>query len=171
MNLSIQKRDDPYFSIETAKHVFPLLFFVSRIKLCFCSSVTLILLTERCFCLLYTSSMEQVLSEVLDHKYKYLNFFEQVNELLTKPVPDFIERIQYKSSFDFISSLDRFILHIENHYFRAEDVKLTQYITVPAEFIEEQFHRFNRYPMRQRFEAMTEYMPVSYTHLHAKKAI
>ena len=104
------------------------------------------------------SSMEQILSEVLNHKYKYLSFFEQVNELLTKPTPDFIERIEYKSSFDFIASLDRFILYIENHYFRAEDVKLTKHITVPSEFIEEQFHRFNRYPMRQRFEAMTDYI-------------
>ena len=104
------------------------------------------------------TSMEQILSEVLNHKYKYLSFFEQVNELLTKPTPDFIERIKYKSSFDFIASLDRFILHIENHYFKAEDVKLTKHITVPAEVIEEQFHRFNRYPMRQRFEAMTDYI-------------
>ena len=104
------------------------------------------------------TSMEQILSEVLNHKCKYQSFFEQVNELLTKPTPDFIERIEYKSSFDFIASLDCFILHIENHYFRAEDVKLTKHITVPAEFIEEQFHRFNRYPMRQRFEAMTDYI-------------
>ncbi|MFK1812334.1 HelD family protein [Bacteroides fragilis] len=104
------------------------------------------------------TSMEQILSEVLDHKYKYQSFFEQVNELLTKPSPDFIDRIEYKATFDFIASLDRFILHIENHYFRAEDVKLTKHITVPAEFIEEQFHRFNRYPMRQRFEAMTDYI-------------
>ena len=104
------------------------------------------------------TSMEQILSKVLDHKYKCQSFFQQVNELLTKPTPDFIERIEYKSSFDFIASLDRFILHIENHYFRAEDVKLTKHITVPAEFIEEQFHRFNRYPMRQRFETMTDYI-------------
>ena len=36
------------------------------------------------------TSMEQILSEVLNHKYKYLSFFKQVNELLTKPIPDFI---------------------------------------------------------------------------------
>ena len=54
------------------------------------------------------TSMEQVLSEVLNHKYKYLSFFKQVNELLTKPISDFIKRIEYKSSFDFIASLDRF---------------------------------------------------------------
>ena len=104
------------------------------------------------------TNMEQILAKVLDHKYKYQSFFEQVNELLTKPAPGFIDRIEYKATFDFIASLDRFILHIENHYFRAEDVKLTKNITVPARFIEEQFHRFNRYPMRQRFEAMTDYI-------------
>ena len=37
-------------------------------------------------------------------------------------------------------------------------MKLTKHIIVPAEFIEEQFHRFNRCPMRQRFEAMTDYI-------------
>lgn len=104
------------------------------------------------------TSMEQILSRVLANKYKYQNFFEQVTELLDKPASGFIERIQYKATFDFISGLDRFILHIENTYFKAVDVKLTKYITIPAEFIEEQFKRFNRYPMRQRFETMTDYI-------------
>lgn len=104
------------------------------------------------------NSMEQILSTVLDNKYKYQNFFEQVTELLEKPTPDFIERIQYKASFEFISRLDKFVLHIENNYFKAADVKLTKHITIPAGFISEQFKRFHRYPVRQRFEAMTDYI-------------
>lgn len=103
-------------------------------------------------------SIEQILSDILNNKYKYQNFFEQVTELLGKPALDFIERIQYKASFDFISQFDRYILHIENTYFKAKDVKLTNYITIPAVFIEEQFRRFNRYPMRRRFEPMTDYI-------------
>jgi DNA helicase-2/ATP-dependent DNA helicase PcrA len=104
------------------------------------------------------TSMEQILSNVLHHKYKYQNFFEQVTELLGKPAPGFIDRIRYKATFDFISQLDSFILHIENHYFKAKDVKLTNYVTIPAEFIEEQFRRFNRLPMRQRFDVMADYI-------------
>lgn len=104
------------------------------------------------------TSMEQILSEVLSHKYKFQNFFEQVNELLTKPSDGFVDRIQYKATFDFILNFDRFILHVENHYFKAVDVQLTKYITVPAEFIAEQFRRFGRYPMRGRFEPMTDYI-------------
>lgn len=104
------------------------------------------------------TGMERILSEVLAHKYNYQSFFGQVDELLAKHNQDFIDRIRYKASFGFISSLDKFILYLENHYFRAEDVKLNKYITVPAGFIEEQFHRFDRYPMRRRFEAMTDYI-------------
>lgn len=104
------------------------------------------------------TSLEQILSDILDNKFKYQNFFEQVTELLGRPQPGFIERIQYKASFDFISQLVAFILHIENNYFMAVDVKLTMHYTIPAEFIEEQFRRFDRYPIRQRFEVMTDYI-------------
>ena len=104
------------------------------------------------------TSMEQILSGVLENKYKYQSFFEQVTELLGKTTQSFIERIKYKSSFEFISQLDKFILYMENNCFKATDVKLTKHITIPAEYIEEQFRRFNRYPMRQRFEAMTDYI-------------
>lgn len=103
-------------------------------------------------------SMEQILSGILDHKFKYQNFFEQVSELLEKPAQGFVERIRYKSSFDFISQLDRFILYVENNYFKATDIQLTRHITIPAECIEEQFKRFNRYPMRRRFEPMADYI-------------
>lgn len=102
--------------------------------------------------------MEQILSEISDNRYKCQNFFEQVTELLGKPAPDFIERIRYKASFEFVSQLDKFILYMENSYFKATDVKLNKYVTIPAGFIEEQFRRFNRYPMRRRFETMTEYI-------------
>lgn len=80
--------------------------------------------------------MEQILSGVLENKYKYQNFFEQVTELLEKTSSDFIERIKYKSSFEFISQLDKFILYMENNYFKAAEIKLTRHITIPAEYIE-----------------------------------
>lgn len=104
------------------------------------------------------TSMEQILSGVLEHKYKYQTYFGLVNELLEKLSSSLIDRIAYKASFGFISELDKFILHIENTYFKAADVKLTKYITIPAPFIEEQYLRFNRYPIRRRFDAMADYM-------------
>lgn len=104
------------------------------------------------------TSMEQILADVLDNKFKFQNFFEQVTELLAKPSSDFIERVRYKASFGFLAQLDAFILHIENNNFRAVNVTLTKHLTIPAKFIEEQFRRFNRYPMRKRFEVMVDYI-------------
>ena len=104
------------------------------------------------------TSMEQILSGVLEQKYKHQTYFGLVNELLETPSSSLIDRIAYKASFGFISELDKFILHIENTYFKAADVKLTKYITIPAPFIEEQYLRFNRYPIRRRFDAMADYM-------------
>lgn len=102
--------------------------------------------------------MEQILSDVLENKYKYQTFFEQVDELLDKPAPGLTDRIQYKATFEFIAALDRFILHIENTYFKAVDVRLTRQVIIPSEFIGEQFRRFDRYPVCRRFEAMTDYI-------------
>jgi DNA helicase-2/ATP-dependent DNA helicase PcrA len=104
------------------------------------------------------TSMEEILSGVLDHKYKYQTIFQQVKELLGKPQPGFIDRIRYKASTDFITQLDAFIIHIENRWFTPADVRLTNGFIIPGEFIEEQFRRFDRYPMRQRFDVMADYI-------------
>lgn len=103
------------------------------------------------------TSMEQILSAALNQKYKFQTFFEQIYELLEKPNKGFADRIKYKSTFEFISKLDQFILHIENNYFKAYDVKI-RHITIPHEYFDEVFRRFHRYPIRQRFEVMAEYI-------------
>lgn len=103
------------------------------------------------------SSMEQILSAVTDNKYKFQTFFEQVADLLTKPSPSLEERIRYKSSFEFIALLDKFILHVENTFFRPVDVKI-KHITIPCEYLAEEFRRFHRYPVRRRFEVMTDHI-------------
>ena len=103
------------------------------------------------------TSMEMLLSGVLNNKYKFQTFFGQVSELLGKPAPEFIERIRYKATVEFVSLLDNFLLHVENTWFRATDYKV-KHITVPKEYFEEQFRRFHRHTLRQRFEVMTDYI-------------
>ncbi len=104
------------------------------------------------------TSMEKILSEVLNNRYRYQSFFEQVSELQGKTTPGLPERIQYKGSAGFASQLDRFLLHLENNCFHAADIRLNQHFSIPSEYIREQFGRFHRYPVRQRYEPMTEYI-------------
>ena len=99
------------------------------------------------------TGMAELLSDVLGSKYRYQTFFEQVAELLEKPAPGFAERIAYKSSLEFAASLDNFMLHVENTYFRPNDLKI-RHITIPHEYIGELFRRFHRLAVRERFEPM-----------------
>ena len=55
--------------------------------------------------------MEELATEVLEDKYKFQTFFQQVSALLEKPDPKYIERIQFKSTFEFLSKLNQYIVH------------------------------------------------------------
>ncbi len=101
------------------------------------------------------TGMAELLSEILGGKLKYQTFFEQVSELLEKPAPGAAERIAFKSTIEFADSLDRFVLHVENNYFRPADVKI-RHIAIPSEYIGKLFRRFHRLAPRERFEPMAE---------------
>ncbi len=101
------------------------------------------------------TGMAELLSGVLEGKYRYQTFFEQVAEVLEKPAPGLTERIACKSTLEFAASLDRFILHLENDCFRPVDLKV-RHITIPHEYIGELFRRFHRMAIRERFEPMAK---------------
>ncbi len=92
------------------------------------------------------TSMDQILSGILDKRYKYRDFFDQVAELIGKPPAGFEERVRFKSTFDFVNLLDQYILYLENQCFVPHDVPLNHLITLPAEYIAEQFRVFTGIP-------------------------
>lgn len=95
---------------------------------------------------------EELMDKKLNGKYKFQNFFEQVTELLEHPDDqDFIDRIRFKSSYEFLGLMDKFILYVENTLFEAEDVKVGR-IPIPKEFLAEKFKSYHRLPMRDRFD-------------------
>lgn len=103
------------------------------------------------------STMDEIFSGILEQKCKYLSFSEQSAELLEEPSLEYVSRIKCKSSLEFTVALDNFLIHVENTYFRATDIKV-RHLTIPHEYLSEQFRRFHRYPVRQRFDAMAEYI-------------
>ncbi len=103
------------------------------------------------------TGMAELMAGVLGGKVRYQTFFEQVAELLEGPAPGLTDRIAFKSTLEFAASLDRFVLHLENDCFRPADVKI-RHITIPHEFIGEQFRRFHRMAPRERFEPMAGFI-------------
>jgi DNA helicase-2/ATP-dependent DNA helicase PcrA len=95
------------------------------------------------------TGMEDLATELLENKFPFQTFFQQVSALLEKPHPAFIERIQFKSSFEFLSQLNKYFIHLENNAFTHTELRVAG-IVVPFPFIVEKFKAWHRMPMLKR---------------------
>lgn len=93
--------------------------------------------------------MDELAADLLEHKFRFQTFFEQVAKLLDEHDDQFIERIRFKSSFEFLSKLNQYLIHIENNYFNFEEIRVAGTV-VPFPFIEERFRAYHRIPLLKR---------------------
>ncbi|WP_460615461.1 HelD family protein [Hymenobacter seoulensis] len=99
--------------------------------------------------------MEELAADLLDNRYSFQTFFEQVSALLDQHEPAFIERIRFKSSFEFLSKLNQYLLHVENTYFTFTELRVGSAV-VPESFLREKFRTFHRVPLLKRFALVAE---------------
>jgi DNA helicase-2/ATP-dependent DNA helicase PcrA len=99
--------------------------------------------------------MEELAADLLDSRYPFQTFFEQVSALLDAPDPALIERIRFKSSFEFLSQLNQYLLHVENNYFTGSELRVGQTL-VPLSFILAKFKAYHRVPVLKRFPLVAQ---------------
>jgi DNA helicase-2/ATP-dependent DNA helicase PcrA len=98
--------------------------------------------------------MEELAHKVLDNKYKFQSFAEQVNRLLEKPDEAYINRIRFKAGFAFLGKLDEFVNHVNNNFFEPTDIWIKKNF-VPEWFIRERWEGYHRLPLLKRFNEIT----------------
>ncbi len=94
--------------------------------------------------------MEELATELLENKFRFQSFFEQVSSLLHEQDAAAVERIRFKSTFEFLSQLNKYLIHIENNYFTFDELKVAKTV-VPFPFIKERFRAYHRIPLLKRF--------------------
>ena len=99
--------------------------------------------------------MDELAADLLGSLFPFQTFFEQVSTLLERPDPAFIERIRFKSSFDFLGQLNRYLLHVENHYFIGTELRVGA-LRIPAEFLLSRFKAHHRVPLLHRLARVAE---------------
>ena len=99
--------------------------------------------------------MEELAADLLNHQYSFQTFFEQVSALLEQHDAAFIERIRFKSSFEFLSQLNQYLIYVENNYFTVKELRVGQ-TTVPLPFLLAKFRTFHRVPLLKRFALVAE---------------
>ncbi|UOQ74917.1 HelD family protein [Hymenobacter cellulosilyticus] len=99
--------------------------------------------------------MEELAADLLENRYPFQTFFEQVTALLEHHDAAFIERIRFKSSFEFLSKLNQYLLYIENNYFAVTELRVGRTL-VPGAFIQQKFKAYHRVPMLKRFALVAQ---------------
>jgi DNA helicase-2/ATP-dependent DNA helicase PcrA len=99
--------------------------------------------------------MEELAADLLSHQYPFQTFFEQVSALLENPDPAFVERIQFKSSGEFLRQLNQYLLYVENNYFACTELRVGKTI-VPLPFILAKFKTYHRVPILKRFALVAQ---------------
>lgn len=99
--------------------------------------------------------MEELAADLLDHQQPFQTFFEQVAALLENPNPAFVERIRFKSSFEFLGQLNQYLLHVENTHFTVRELRVGSTV-VPLPFLLAKFRTLHRVPLLKRFALVAE---------------
>lgn len=96
------------------------------------------------------TSLEEIADELLEYKFKFQSFLDQVAQLLDRPSQKMIERIEFKASEELVKKIDEYLVFLENTAFKPRDIFINKK-PVPAWFIEEKFKQYHRLPILKRF--------------------
>lgn len=100
------------------------------------------------------TGMDELAQDLLGPNFRFQTFFQQVYTLLDRNDEKFVERIRFKSSFEFLAKLNQYLIHVENNYFEPEEIRVAGMV-VPHPFIMERFKAYHRMPIMKRFSEMT----------------
>ncbi|MEX0773502.1 MAG: 3'-5' exonuclease [Balneolales bacterium] len=97
--------------------------------------------------------MESLASWVLNDKYKFQSFFDQVNHLLENHNPDHIKRIEFKATADFLNKFTSYTNWLKQEHFTEKDIPI-RFKVVPARFIRQRVSANAHLPVTRRQTAV-----------------
>lgn len=97
--------------------------------------------------------MEELANRVLGDKYRFEGFFDQVNRLLEDHDAEFIERIEFKATSEFLSKLNTYSSWLKRNRFKEGDIKI-RFKTVPASYLRQRYNANSHLPLMRRQTAI-----------------
>lgn len=115
--------------------------------------------------MIFETTMENLAHELLDERYKFQTFAEQVSVQLDNRQPQFGERVRFKASAVFLEQLDRYIHYVRSTNLQTVPIEIGS-ITLSAEWIAEQFRKRSQFSVSEQINGVTagivEYMRLQY---------
>ncbi|MEX0780824.1 MAG: UvrD-helicase domain-containing protein [Balneolales bacterium] len=98
--------------------------------------------------------IDSLAMQILEGKFKFQSFFEQVTLLLDKQDPAFIERMRFKASYEFMNKLKEYTNWLRTENFVEADIPIRRKV-VPARFVQQRFISYEWLPMFRRLNEIT----------------
>lgn len=95
------------------------------------------------------TGMDELAGDLLENKFRFQTFFQQVAFLLETRDDAFVERLRFKSDFAFLRQLNQYLIYLENNFFEAQELRVGRTV-VPSPFIHERFEAYYRIPLLKR---------------------
>jgi DNA helicase-2/ATP-dependent DNA helicase PcrA len=99
------------------------------------------------------AGMEELTGKVLEGRYKFQGFYEQVERLLEKKNEALRERIRFRADPAFVARLNEYLVHLENTNFTPALFSVGRY-PIPEDFLLEKYQKYQRLPLLRRIPAM-----------------
>jgi DNA helicase II / ATP-dependent DNA helicase PcrA len=101
------------------------------------------------------TGMDELAQDLLENKFRFQTFFQQVTFLLETHDQGYIERVRYKSDFEFLRKLNRYLINLENNFFQPQELRVGRTV-VPSPFIHERFRAYHRIPLLKRIPTVVK---------------
>ncbi len=97
--------------------------------------------------------MDELAHDLLNDQVKFHTPLKETFSLLAGKSTQLEERIQFKSSIEFITHINRYLVHLENNWFKARDLHINR-VSIPTSVIQARFNALQRVPLLNRIQAV-----------------
>jgi len=113
-------------------------------------------------------SFEDIAAGIIDKKYKYRTFAQQVENLLHSNDADVIAQIEYKATNEFVELLKTYLEYADDEYFNPVDLHIGL-IHISKKSLKLKYQNLKRLPIKKRLEKISIDLITKYNRKTGKK--
>jgi len=114
------------------------------------------------------SGFDDIAASILDKKFLYQTFSEQVEGLLETESVEAVARIKFKATNHFVEQLRSYLKDADDHYFDPIDLKLGNFSISKAELLS-RYQALKRIPIKKRLRQIADEMIAKYRMVYEEK--
>jgi DNA helicase II / ATP-dependent DNA helicase PcrA len=100
------------------------------------------------------TTMEMLAGELLDDQFRFQSFAEQVAIQLAGKDKQYMERIQYKATTEFLYRVEEYARHVRNSNLQPVPIEVGLF-SVDAEWIAREFRKYGRFSINEQINRVT----------------